>query len=417
MKPDIIIIAASKNRQLRDITQYAVDTCNLTCDANIYVIETHKRHEYKGCVVLEYIQKEFNYNRTINFALNNTKGEVVGFFNNDIEFTAGWLNPVLDALKIYNSVSPRCNYFNKPSNGLKEGYKLRVHLNGWAIVINRSILKKIQKFDESVKFWRSDDLYAQQLKKHNIKHALVSESIVNHIHKGSATLNTLTSKEREEMTHGQYNIYKDLDVHKYTFSIIMPSYLGYYKGAAENRGEKFKRALNSVLESTFKDYEIIIISDGCDETVDLYYKYYSGFKNIKCYKIPKQKTFSGNVRQIGLERATGKYIIYLDSDDMYRNYHLEFVNKNMNGQDWAYFDDIFYNGEDQQQVKKVHLTYGIAGTSSICHKRLLDVSWSGCNGYGHDFRFIEKLMKYKGKHIGTGGYLICHTPSNFDYNG
>jgi hypothetical protein len=102
---------------------------------------------------------------------------------------------------------------------------------------------------------------------------------------------------------------------------------------------------------------------------------------------------------------------------MYKKGHLKFVNDNFNGTDWVYYDDIFYKGDQAQDVKKVHLTYGIAGTSSICHKRLLDVDWYGCNGYGHDFRFIEKLMNYNGKHIGEGGYLICHTPTNFDYNG
>jgi glycosyltransferase involved in cell wall biosynthesis len=410
---DIIIISASRNEELKEITQHAINTCYQSKgDFNIVVVETFKKYNYKNAKVIEFIEKSFNYNRTVNYALSKTNSKWVGIFNNDIEFTEDWYIEISKYFDKYQSLSPRCMYFNKTSKGAKQGYKLREHLNGWAIILNRSILKKIGKFNEDVSFWRSDDIYAQQLKKAGIKHALISDSIVNHLHGGSKTLHQ--SKDQNRLTHEQYNVYKDIDVHNYTFSIIMPSYLGEYKWAAKYRDKKIVRAIKSVINQTFKNWELIIVADGCQKTVDIVKPYLNG--KIKCFHMNKQPYMSGNVRQIGIDNATGKYIIYLDNDDMYGPNHLKFVKDGFKDNDWVYFDDIYYNGK-QQSIKKVTLDYGVCGTSSISHKRLLDASWKKCDGYGHDWRFIEKL-KGKHKHIGTSEYLICHTAkSNLDYHG
>jgi len=412
---DIIIIAMSKSKELIEITQKAIDTCHDSVgNFNIVIIETFKKHVYKNAKVFLFKRKNFNYNKACNYGISKTKNKIVGVFNNDIVFKKDWFSELKKGFKDYDCLSPRCEIANKKTKGFKEGYKLRVHLNGWAIIFKRSILKKTGKLNETVEFWRCDDVFAEQLKIHNIKHALASESIVNHLN--SITLKTLSPKVRKRLTYDQFHMFKDLDLNKNKFSIIMPSFLGEYKQAASNREHKLKRAIESVINQTFKDWELIIISDGCDKTVEIAKEYLS--EKIKCFKIPKQSYMSGNVRQIGIKYATGKYIIYLDSDDMYREDHLQFVYDNMNGQDWAYYNDIRYNGKLNSSVKKVRLEYGVAGTSSICHKRLLKSSWEKCDKYGHDWKFIEKLMEHENyKHIGTGGYLICHIPGKFDYNG
>ena len=53
------------------------------------------------------------------------------------------------------------------------------------------------------------------------------------------------------------------------FSIIMPSYLGEYKRAAKDRDTKIVRAIESVLKQSHEDWELIIISDGCEKTVEI----------------------------------------------------------------------------------------------------------------------------------------------------
>jgi glycosyltransferase involved in cell wall biosynthesis len=42
-------------------------------------------------------------------------------------------------------------------------------------------------------------------------------------------------------------------------SVIMPVYLGEYDGCASDRETKFKRAINSVIQSSYKNLELVII--------------------------------------------------------------------------------------------------------------------------------------------------------------
>ena len=103
------------------------------------------------------------------------------------------------------------------------------------------------------------------------------------------------------------------------FSIIMPSYLGDYPNSATDKEDKLIRAIESVLQQTYKNWELIIIADGCDKTINLLKKYFKTIdknKDIVLYLVPKQKIWSG-VRNFGIQKATGDYIIYLDIDDYY----------------------------------------------------------------------------------------------------
>ena len=112
-------------------------------------------------------------------------------------------------------------------------------------------------------------------------------------------------------------------------SIVMASYLGAYKNAASNRPEKLKRAIASVLRQSYQDWELIVVSDGCDETS----KIVAGVQDdrISCYQIPKQKMWSGVPRNIGIEKAKGEYIVYLDNDDIFGPSHLKNIAAGIDG--------------------------------------------------------------------------------------
>lgn len=186
-------------------------------------------------------------------------------------------------------------------------------------------------------------------------------------------------------------------------SVIMPCYLGNYKGCANNRESKLKRAINSFLRQNVG--ELVVISDGCNETM----KIVNSFKNksIKIIKLPKQDLFSGLPRQVGIENAKNDWITYLDSDDEFGENHLTNMILNLdNNFDWFYYDD-FVGGKK----RIVSIEINKIGTSSIVHKKNISAVWK--DGYGHDWEFVKQLGD-NNKKIDGMKYIVHHIPGVLD---
>ena len=88
-------------------------------------------------------------------------------------------------------------------------------------------------------------------------------------------------------------------------SIIVPVY---------NVEKYLNRCIQSLLNQTLKDIEIIMVDDGspdrCPQMCDNYAK-----KDNRIKVIHKQNAGLGYARNSGLEIATGEYIAFVDSDD------------------------------------------------------------------------------------------------------
>jgi glycosyltransferase involved in cell wall biosynthesis len=188
------------------------------------------------------------------------------------------------------------------------------------------------------------------------------------------------------------------------FSIIMPSYLGEYPNAASNRQIKFRRAIESVLSQSFTNFELIIIADGCTDTLEIAQDYYDD--RIKCFYMKKQKPFSGAVRTMGIQRSKGEYVCYLDTDDYFKINHLEFIKEGIeknNKPNFIHFADNLNSGE---------MAFGRMGTSNICHENNKKYFWP--DDYNHDWKFILTYFYPNGIHIGQSGYMVCHIPGKMD---
>ena len=206
-------------------------------------------------------------------------------------------------------------------------------------------------------------------------------------------------------------------------SVIMPVNLGIYTTWGNNQSAssptaKFMRAVASFLDQTFIDTELIIISDGCERTKKLYNWFIKQHNNIQFKLIEKQESFSGVVRQTGIEMAKGEIICYLDHDDKFGKDHLQIISDNFDTEkyDWVYYNDyVMLNAEHTIKEERDNiLALGRIGTSSIAHKRSLNVVWG--DGYGHDFELISKqLFPREGIKIPTPQYYVCHIPNTIDF--
>lgn len=93
------------------------------------------------------------------------------------------------------------------------------------------------------------------------------------------------------------------------FSIIIPIY----------NAEKYLRpCVDSILNQTYNDFEIILVDDGssdsCPQICDDYAK-----KDKRVRVIHKSNGGQADARNVGLDSATGDYICYIDSDDYFAN--------------------------------------------------------------------------------------------------
>lgn len=210
MKYDLIIVSQSTG-DLIPITQNCIDSARKDeADLNIIVVETGQPHRYDVDTIIQY-NGEFNYNRALNMGLNHAKGDIHILANNDIIFHQGW-SQIGELMKEYDidsasalSTDVRQRSF-EPGNFIYEGFNIGVHLAGWCIFVTCEAMQKIGRLDETFQFWYSDNVYANQLKAHGLRHGLFCNIHVDHL--GSQTLKTLPIRQQRRYSIYSKNLYK-----------------------------------------------------------------------------------------------------------------------------------------------------------------------------------------------------------------
>lgn len=101
-------------------------------------------------------------------------------------------------------------------------------------------------------------------------------------------------------------------------SVIIPIY---------NREKFLKKCIDSVLNQTYSNLEIILVDDcSTDSSVDICEEFKEKDNRIKIFR---NKTNQGVAysRNVGVSMATGEYLIFVDSDDFITKYYVEFLLK------------------------------------------------------------------------------------------
>ena len=204
MTYDLIIVTQS-SPGLIEMTEQCIDSARKDCDLKVIIVETGQPYKYKADKLIEY-NGEFNYNRALNLGLKYAKNKFQILANNDLIFREGW-SKIGDIMKVngYLSASALSNdqrqLWFKRGNYAYEGYNIGYQLAGWCIFTDKELWKQIGKLDETHQFWFSDNVYAEQLKKANIKHALICSVVVDHL--GSQTLRKQSRDVQRTYTYAQ----------------------------------------------------------------------------------------------------------------------------------------------------------------------------------------------------------------------
>lgn len=144
--------------------------------------------------------------------------------------------------------------------------------------------------------------------------------------------------------------------------------------------EKYiERAIKSVLNQDYENYEVIVVDDcSQDNTVEIIKKYESN--KLKFFSTEKNSGTAAASRNISIEKARGEYIIFLDGDDtLYDNKTLQKIDQELGNDtpDIMYlgFEDVGQGNKEristnENSSKKARLTCDVTfSVSSRCWKR------------------------------------------------
>lgn len=122
-------------------------------------------------------------------------------------------------------------------------------------------------------------------------------------------------------------------------SVIVPVY----------KAEKYiHRCLDSIINQTFKDFELILVDDGSpDRSGEICDEYAAKDKRVKV--IHKENGGVASARQYGIDAATGEYTIHADPDDWMELELLECMYKAIKEEDAdLLITDFYYNKENKE---------------------------------------------------------------------
>jgi glycosyltransferase involved in cell wall biosynthesis len=160
-------------------------------------------------------------------------------------------------------------------------------------------------------------------------------------------------------------------------SIITPSY---------NSSKFISQTIDSVLAQTYQNWEMIIVDDvSSDSTIDIIKTYTVKDSRIKLIKL-KVNSGPAIARNKGIRDAKGRYIAFLDSDDLWKHHKLkrqiDFMNKNNLSFTYCSYDLI--NEEDNNLG---HFTT----KEEISYYSLLKTCNVGCLTAIYDTQQIDKI--------------------------
>lgn len=139
-----------------------------------------------------------------------------------------------------------------------------------------------------------------------------------------------------------------------TFSVLVPNY---------NNSQYLEKCLQSILDQTYKNYEVIFIDDvSTDNSLEIATRFAKKFEDNKIpYTIEKLETkrLNGGSRNVGIMKTKNDYIVCIDSDDWFKNkYVFERLNNYING------EDVIFVGFDMLNET------GVFAKDSPCHPNL-----------------------------------------------
>jgi hypothetical protein len=235
---------------------------------------------------------------------------------------------------------------------------LRGSVNGITLLIPKKAFEQYGLFDESLKCTQDYDMWRRIMQSYTFIHMeeVFTKTRIHPLQDSNKHPNVTkegnplwiemmesVSLERKKILEGtEYNFYKEMSIflkgtpyeeaEKYAeekmnllfgdaikrissikVSVVIPFY---------NRISELYKSLDSVVNQTHKNLEIILVNDGSDDKLVGLKKYIKSDKRIRLIEL-ERNSGPAVARNYGLEEASGEYIAFLDSDDLFMENKIE----------------------------------------------------------------------------------------------
>lgn len=161
-------------------------------------------------------------------------------------------------------------------------------------------------------------------------------------------------------------------------SIIMPSY---------NTGKFIRATIESVLAQTYSNWELILVDDCSTDDTDDIVKAYLSDQRIRYIK---NETNSGAAvsRNRALREAKGKWIAFLDSDDLWEPTKLEKQIAFMENHDYHFSYTNYIEIDEKSIPNGKHVT----GPKRITKHGMYNYCWMGCLTVMYDVETVGLIQ-------------------------
>lgn len=141
-------------------------------------------------------------------------------------------------------------------------------------------------------------------------------------------------------------------------SVIMPTY---------NRANLLSRSVQSVLEQSYKDIELIIVDDGSqDDTAQIV----RAIRDSRVHYLPQRENLGAcAARNVGIRAARGEYIAFQDSDDVW---HKEKLDKQLCFLQKHDADAVFCSFIRHEDQQAICLPEGLSDGERVTYEKMLE---------------------------------------------
>lgn len=165
-------------------------------------------------------------------------------------------------------------------------------------------------------------------------------------------------------------------------TLIIPAY---------NTEKYISKCLESILKQSYQELEIIILDDGSlDKTNEICQKYVAMDNRI--ILISKKNTGVSDTRNVGIQNARGKYVIFVDSDDYVTSDYVEVLVRKIEVEDVQMACAEYYVVEEGKTVP--HLTGAQANNLRLSSQEAINLlaEKSAFQGYLWNKIFIRDII-------------------------